>query len=170
MIPWMRMHGNPLALFPIIEALVAAVVIYARIFTHGELGTGRDLGHLLIVLALLQTALVLDLILQCAVASRCIPPNTLSPSAERPLQVAQRLQWTPLVAPAISTVLMLCWPPTPQALFNPIFTLAWVLLLLNNFPITAGYLLLAVARPMTTGQTGPVGAPDKGRLNPTFRP
>jgi len=82
MIPWMRMRGNPVALVPIIGALVAAGVIYARIFTRGGLGTGEDVAHLLIVLALLQTALVLDLFLQFAVARRRVHSITPNSSAE----------------------------------------------------------------------------------------
>jgi hypothetical protein len=167
MIPWMRIHGNPLALLPIIGVLVAAGVVYARIFTRGELGTGRDLGHLLIVLVLLQTTLVLDLVLQFAVTRRRIAPNELNPSAERALRVTRRLLWALLVIPAVSIVLMIYWPPTPQTLFNPRFTLAWVLPLLNNFPITAGYLLLAVINSARTGQAEPDGAPSADSPAPT---
>lgn len=148
MIPWMRMHGNPLALVPIIGAVVAAGVIYARIFTRGELGTGQDIAHLLIVLALLQTALVLDLFLQFAVAHR--RARSLAPDlwAEHVLRVAQRLQWVLLVVPALVIILMVRMPLTPQILFKPGFTFAWVVLLLNIFPLTAGYLLLAVTKPV----------------------
>jgi len=148
MIPWMRIHGNPLALVPILGALVAAGVIYARIFTRGELGTGEDVAHLLIVLALLQTALVLDLFLQFAVARRRVHSITPNSSAEYVLRMAQRLQWVVLVVPALVILLMVRQSPTPQILFKPIFTFAWVVLLLNIFPLTAGYLLLAVTKPV----------------------
>lgn len=150
MIPWMRMRGNPLALVPIIGAVVAAGVIYARIFTRGELGTGQDIAHLLIVLALLQTALVLDLFLQFAVAHR--RARSLAPDswAEHVLRTAQRLQWLLLIVPALAIILMVRMPLTPQILFNPGFTFAWVVLLLNIFPLTAGYLLLAVTKPVAT--------------------
>jgi hypothetical protein len=150
MIPWMRIHGNPLALVPILGALVAAGVIYARIFTRGELGTGEDVAHLLIVLALLQTALVLDLFLQFAVAHR--RARSLAPDswAEHVLRMAQRLQWLLLVVPALVIILMVRMPLTPQILFKPTFTFAWVVLLLNIFPLTAGYLLLAVTKPAAT--------------------
>ncbi|HEY1389161.1 MAG TPA: hypothetical protein VGF38_11510 [Ktedonobacterales bacterium] len=147
MIPWMRMRGNPLALVPIIGAVVAAGVIYARIFTRGELGTGQDIAHLMIVLALLQTALVLDLFLQFAVAHRRM--HSLAPDSwvEHVLRRAQRLQWLLLVVPALVIILMVRMPSTPQILFKPAFTFAWVVLLLNIFPLTAGYLLLAVTKP-----------------------
>lgn len=147
MIPWMRMHGNPLALVPIIGAVVAAGVIYARIFTRGELGTGQDIAHLLIVLALLQTALVLDLFLQFAIAHRRMLSLAPDSWAEHVLRMAQRLQWLLLAVPALVIILMVRMPLTPQIIFNPGFTFAWVVLLLNIFPLTAGYLLLAVTKP-----------------------
>ena len=159
MIPWMRMRGNPLALVPIIGAVVAAGVIYARIFTRGELGTGQDIAHLLIVLALLQTTLVLDLFLQFAVAHR--RARSLAPDswAEHVLRMAQRLQWLLLIVPALAIILMVRMPLTPQILFKPTFTFAWVVLLLNIFPLTAGYLLLAVTKPMATSVAAPVTTP-----------
>ncbi|HEU4784902.1 MAG TPA: hypothetical protein VFS83_16310 [Ktedonobacterales bacterium] len=150
MIPWMRMRGNPLALVPIIGAVVAAGIIYARIFTRGELGTGQDIAHLLIVLALLQTALVLDLFLQFAVAHRRALSLAPDSWAEHVLRMAQRLQWLLLVVPALAIILMVRMPLTPQILFKPGFTFAWVVLLLNIFPLTAGYLLLAVTKPVAT--------------------
>ena len=159
MIPWMRMRGNPVALVPIIGALVAAGVIYARIFTRGELGTGEDVAHLLIVLALLQTALVLDLFLQFAVAHRRARSVAPDSSAEYVLRMAQRLQWLLLAVPALVIILMARQSPTPQILFQPVFTFAWVVLLLNIFPLTAGYLLLAVTKPVATTQATPDHAP-----------
>jgi hypothetical protein len=150
MIPWMRMRGNPLALVPIIGAVVAAGIIYARIFTRGELGTGQDIAHLLIVLALLQTTLVLDLFLQFFVAHRRLLSVAPDSSAEYVLRMAQRLQWLLLVVPALVILLMVRMAPTPQILFKPTFTFAWVVLLLNIFPLTAGYLLLAVTKPVAT--------------------
>jgi hypothetical protein len=167
MIPWMRIRGNPLALVPIIGALVAAGVIYARIFTRGELGTGEDIGHLLIALALIQTALVLDLFLQFAVARRRLSADAPNSHAGRVLQMAQRLQWALLVVPALAIILMIRMPPTPQILFQPTFTFAWVLLLLNIFPLTAGYLLLAVTKSVGTGQAEPDGAPTVESPDPT---
>ena len=150
MIPWMRMRGNPLALVPIIGAVVAAGVIYARIFTRGELGTGQDIAHLLIVLALLETTLVLDLFLQFAVAHRRLLSVAPGSHAEYVLRMARRLQWLLLVVPALVIILMIRMSPTPQILFKPTFTFAWVVLLLNIFPLTAGYLLLAVTKPAAT--------------------
>lgn len=164
MIPWMRMRGNPLALVPIIGAVVAAGVIYARIFTRGELGTGQDIAHLLIVLALLQTALVLDLFLQFAIAHRRALSLAPDSWAEHVLRMAQRLQWLLLVVPALVIILMVRMPLTPQILFKPTFTFAWVVLLLNIFPLTAGYLLLAVTKPLaipvTTERATPEDAPE----------
>jgi hypothetical protein len=159
MIPWMRMRGNPVALVPIIGALVAAGVIYARIFTRGELGTGVDVAHLLIVLTLLQTALVLDLFLQFAVAHRRARSVAPDSSAEYVLRMAQRLQWLLLAVPALVIILMARQSPTPQIIFQPVFTFAWVVLLLNIFPLTAGYLLLAVTKPVATTQATPDHAP-----------
>jgi hypothetical protein len=165
MIPWMRMRGNPLALVPIIGAVVAAGVIYARIFTRGELGTGQDITHLLIVLALLQTTLVLDIFLQFAVAHRRMLSLAPDSWAEHVLRMAQRLQWLLLVVPALVIILMIRMPSTPQILFKPGFTFAWVVLLLNIFPLTAGYLLLAVtkptATPAATARVAPEDAPDE---------
>lgn len=160
MIPWMRTRGNPIALVPIIGALVAAGVIYARIFTHSELGTGEDIAHLLIVLALLQTVLVLDLFLQFAVAHRRILASAPNSSAEYVLRMARRLQWLVLVVPALVIILMMRMAPTPQILFQPTFTFAWVVLLLNIFPLTAGYLLLAVTKPAAIVRATPEDAPD----------
>ncbi len=160
MIPWMRIRGNPLALVPIIGALVAAGVIYARIFTRGELGTGEDIAHLLIVLALLQTVLVLDLFLQIAVAHRRSLSIATNSSTEYVLRMAQRLQWLVLVVPTLVIILMIRMPPTTQILFKPTFTFAWVVLLLNVFPLTAGYLLLAVTKPVATERAAPVDEPD----------
>lgn len=180
MIPWMRIHGNPLALVPILGALVAAGVIYARIFTRGELGTGEDVAHLVIVLALLQTALVLDLFLQFAVARRRVHSIAPNSSAEYVLRVAQRLQWVVLVVPALVILLMVRQSPTPQILFKPAFTFAWVVLLLNIFPLTAGYLLLAVTKPVATSvaatratsEDKPVDAPtaDSPNVDPAPTP
>jgi hypothetical protein len=165
MIPWMRMHRNPLALVPIIGAVVAAGVIYARIFTRGELGTGQDIAHLLIVLALLQAALVLDLFLQFAVAHR--RARSLAPDswAEHVLRMAQRLQWLLLVVPALVIILMVRMPLTPQILFKPGFTFAWVVLLLNIFPLTAGYLLLAVTKPTATQPVAERTPPEEASEN-----
>ncbi len=159
MIPWMRMRGNPLALVPVIGAVVAAGVIYARIFTRGELGTGQDIAHLVIVLALLQTALVLDLFLQFAVAHRRMLSLAPDSWAEHVLRMAQRLQWLLLVVPALVIILVVRMPSTPQILFKPGFTFAWVVLLLNIFPLTAGYLLLAVTKPVAIERVAPEGAP-----------
>lgn len=159
MIPWMRMRGNPVALVPIIGALVAAGVIYARIFTRGELGTGVDVAHLLIVLTLLQTALVLDLFLQFAVAHRRVRSVAPDSSAEYVLRMAQRLQWLLLAVPALVILLMARQSPTPQILFQPVFTFAWVVMLLNIFPLTAGYLLLTVTKPVAITRATPDHAP-----------
>jgi hypothetical protein len=70
-----------------------------------------------------------------------------------------------LVVPALVIILMVRMPLTPQILFKPTFTFAWVVLLLNIFPLTAGYLLLAVtkptATPVTTERATPEDAPAK---------
>lgn len=149
MIPWIDMRGNPLALLPQLGVMVAASVVFARIFTNNELGTGRDLGHLLVVFALIQAALALDLFLQATVAHR-LWRDDLSLYSGRVLRVARHAQWILLVAPAVAIILMIRWPPTPQVLvrFTPTFILAWALLLLNVIPVAAGYLLLAVISPL----------------------
>ena len=149
MIPWIGMRRNPLALLPHLGVLVAAGVIFAHIFTSSELGTGRDIGHILVVIALIQAALALDLFLQAAIAHR-IWSDELDLYTGRALRMACHVQWILLVAPAVTIVLVTRWPPTPQALvrFTPALILAWALLLLNAIPISAGYLLLAVLNPL----------------------
>jgi hypothetical protein len=149
MIPWIGMRRNPLALLPHLGVLVAAGVIFIHIFTSNELGTGRDIGHILVVVALIQAALALDLFLQAAVAHR-IWSDELDLYTGRVLRMARRAQWILLVAPALTIVLVTRWPPTPQALvrFAPATIFAWALLLLNAIPISAGYLLLAVLNPL----------------------
>ena len=80
--------------------------------------------------------------------------------AEHVLRMAQRLQWLLLIVPALAIILMVRMPLTPQILFKPTFTFAWVVLLLNIFPLTAGYLLLAVTKPTAIPVTTERATPD----------
>jgi hypothetical protein len=145
MIPWIRARGNPLALVPCTAALVAAVEVVVSIFMRQEWGTGRDLSQLLLVAALLELALVLDLVLQGAVLRQHMTDSKAGKSRVlgwRVLQVMRYLQGVLLAAPIAAIISLLRWPSMLQTLQAPYFTYSWVLLSLNVAPVMAGYLLL----------------------------
>jgi hypothetical protein len=115
------------------------------IFVRQEWGTGRDLGHLLLVAALLELALVLDLVLQGAVLRHHMMGTLASksnPLSWRVLQVMRYLQGLLLAAPIAAITIVLRWPSILQTLQTPYFIYSWAPLSLNIAPIMVGYLLL----------------------------
>jgi hypothetical protein len=148
----MRVQGNLLAFLPALVAFLVALAVFASIFIGDEIGTGREIAPLLLLAELTQVAMVLSLVPQLAAAGRRLPPDGSAPLLERALRLGRQLWWLLLIAPVVSIALILLWPPTPQALFTVPSILAWVLPLLNLFPLAVGYLMLSIVSWLALGQ------------------
>jgi hypothetical protein len=107
---------------------------------------------MLLFAALLQVSLVLFLVPRLAAVARRRLSLRSAPLVERAFLMTRRLWWLLLIAPAVAIMLIVLWPPTPTALFTVPSISAWALLLLNVFPIFAGYFVLIVANWVATGQ------------------
>lgn len=148
-----RARGNNLLAFlPALMAFLVALGVFASIFTGDAIGTGQEIAPLLLFAVLLQVSLVFFLVPRLAAIVRRRPPDGSAPLVERALELTRRLWWLLLIAPAVAIVLIVLWPPTPEALITVPSIIAWMLPLLNMFPVFAGYFVLIVANWVATGQ------------------